>query len=103
MQPNPAGIVHIVLLKWTEEATPEQIEAVMQGLRGMTGRIPGLEYVSCGANFSTRAQGFTHGLVTRFTDRAALDAYMTHPVHVEVVEKYINPIRKETLAFDYEG
>lgn len=102
MQPS-TGVVHIVLFKWAEDATPEQIEAVMTGLRGMQGRIEGLEYVSCGENFSTRAQGFTHGLVTRFTDRNALDAYMTDPVHVEVIKNYINPIRNDTLAFDYEG
>lgn len=103
MQKSTPGIVHIVLFKWIEDATSEAIEAVMNGLRGMEGRIEGLLYVSCGENFSGRAQGFTHGLVTRFTDRAALDAYATHPVHVEVIEKYIKPIRSDVLALDYEA
>jgi hypothetical protein len=96
------GIVHVVLFKWAEGATPEAIEAVITGLRGMQGRIEGMTDFSCGENFSPRAKGYTHGLVAHFTDRAALDAYMTHPVHVEVVKTCIDPIRGDTLAFDYE-
>jgi hypothetical protein len=103
MPQSDREIVHVVLFKWKEDATPEAIEAVLTGLRGMAGRIEGMTGITCGENFSSRAQGFTHGLVAHFTDRAALETYATHPVHVEVVENYIHPIRGETLAFDYEA
>jgi hypothetical protein len=59
--------------------------------------------LSCGPNFSDRAKGYTHGLVIRFRDRAALDAYFPHPAHQNVVQTLINPIRADTLIVDYES
>jgi hypothetical protein len=41
-------------------------------------------------------------LVVRFTDRAALEAYGPHPEHQRVLQNFINPIRADTLALDYE-
>ncbi len=95
-------IEHIVLFKFKPEATETEIGAVMTGLRSMAGRIEGVIEITCGANFSPRAQGFTHGLNVRLTDRAALEGYATHPVHLEVIERFINPIRFDVLALDYE-
>jgi hypothetical protein len=94
-------IEHIVLMQWKPDATPGQIEQVMTGLRGMRGQIPGILDLTCGENFSDRAQGYTHALVVRFTDRAALDAYGPHPVHRHVVDNFIKPIRGEFLSLDF--
>src|SRR5262245_34454430 len=38
-------------------------------------KIPGIADLSCGANFSDQAKGYTHGLVVRFTDRSGLETY----------------------------
>jgi len=75
---------------------------VMEKLRALHGRIPGIQDLTCGANFSARSQGFTHALVVRFEDRAALEAYGPHPAHQRVVQEFISPIRAETLVVDYE-
>jgi len=95
-------IEHIVLFRWTEKATPQAIDSVMTELRKLKGKIPGIVDLSCGANFSDRAKGYTHGLVVRFTDRAALDAYGPHPEHQRVVQNFIAPIRADILALDYD-
>jgi len=95
-------VEHIVLFKWTEEATPEAIEKVVVGLRRLKDQVPNILALSCGENFSERSQGFTHGLVVRFPDRAALEVYGPHPAHQHVVQNYINPIRADVLAMDYE-
>jgi hypothetical protein len=95
-------IEHIVLFKWIETATSEAIEAAVTELRALKGKIEGIVDLSCGTNFSDRAQGFTHGLVVRFTDRAALEAYGPHPAHQHVVQNFISPIRADILALDYE-
>ncbi len=102
MRTERAGVIHIVLFKWNETATPEAIAKVEEELRAMRGQIEGMTDVSCGRNFSDRSQGFTTGLVVHFTDRAALEAYGPHPVHQRVVQTFINPIRAEVLAFDYD-
>jgi hypothetical protein len=95
-------IEHIVLFRWTEGASPEAIDSVVAELRQLKSKIPGVVDLSCGANFSDRAKGYTHGLVVRFKNRAALEAYAPHPEHQRVVQKFITPIRGEVLAIDYE-
>jgi hypothetical protein len=95
-------IEHIVLFRWTETATPQAIETAILELRALKGKIEGIVDLSCGINFSDRAQGYTHGLVVRFIDRTALEAYGPHPAHQHVVQNFINPIRADVLALDYE-
>jgi|SRR5215510_2134129 len=95
-------VEHIVLFRWKDEAGQEAIDRAMTELRGLKSRVAGIVDLSGGANFSDRAQGYTDGLVIRFTDRAALEAYYPHPEHQRVVQNFISPIRADTLAFDYE-
>jgi hypothetical protein len=95
-------VEHILLMRWQEQASQEAIDRAMAGLRGLKEQVPGIVDLSCGLNFSERAKGYTHGLVIRFKDRAALDAYFPHPEHQRVVQTLINPIRADTLILDYE-
>jgi len=94
--------MHVVLFRWTDEATPQAVDHAVQGLRDLRDKIPGIVDISCGANFTDRNKGFTHCLVVRFTDRAALDVYGPHPAHQHIVQNYISPIRADVLAVDYE-
>lgn len=94
-------VEHIVLFRWNDTATQTEIDAALEGLRGLAGEIPGILELAVGTNFSDRSQGFTHGLVVRFTDRAALDVYGPHPAHQHVVQQLINPIRADVLAVDF--
>jgi hypothetical protein len=96
-------IEHIVLFRWTDQASQEAKDKVMTELRNLKNKIPGIVDLTCGANFSDRAKGYTHGLLVRFTDRAALNAYGPHPEHQRVVQNFINPIRADVLALDYES
>jgi hypothetical protein len=95
-------IEHVVLFRWQENASQEAIDTAVLELRKLKNRIPGIVDLSCGTNFSARAKGYTHGLVVRFTDRPALEAYGPHPEHQRVVQNFINPIRADILALDYE-
>jgi Stress responsive A/B Barrel Domain len=95
-------VEHVVLFKLKPEATEAQKNAMIEALRGLKGQIEGIVDLSCGRNFSQRSQGFEIGLVVRFRDRAALEAYLPHPAHRGVVERSINPIRQEVIVADYE-
>ena len=57
----------IVLFRWKEVASQEAIDRALAELRKLKGKIPGIANLSCGANFSDRAKGYTHGLVMCFT------------------------------------
>lgn len=94
-------IMHIVLFKWKADTPPERVEQVRQALLGLRDAIPGILEITCGQNFSDRAQGYETALVVRFESRAALDAYLPHPAHRALVDTLINPLREASLAVDY--
>jgi hypothetical protein len=95
-------VEHIVLFKWKSEATAEQITAALEALRAMPPKIAEIKGLTCGETFTDRGRGYTHGLVVRLPDRAALDVYQDHPDHQAVVVANIRPIVEEVLAIDYE-
>ncbi len=45
-------IEHLVLFRWTPDASGEAIAQVMEGLRALRGQIPGLQDLTCGENFN---------------------------------------------------
>ena len=95
-------IEHLVLLKFKPGTDRAAIERLHAGLAGLRTLVPGVVDLTVGANFSTRNQGYDTGLVVRFRDRAALDVYIKHPAHVEVVEASVKPILASLIAVDYE-
>jgi hypothetical protein len=95
-------VEHIVLFQWKPEATGEQIAAAVEGLRALKSKVPGIVDLTCGETFTDRGKGYTHGLVVRLTDRAALDAYLPHPEHQAVVQGHVRPIMADVIALDYD-
>jgi hypothetical protein len=95
-------VEHVVLFKVKDGASSDAIVAMMKGLSSLKSKVPGVLDLTVGPNFSDRNQGYTHGLVVRFRDRAALDAYLPHPAHQEVVQKFVRPILGDVIAVDYE-
>jgi len=95
-------IEHLVLIQWKADASPEAITQAMDGLRALRDQVPGILGLTCGENFNPRAQGYTHALVIRFEDKAALDAYNPHPAHQKVVQEMMKPIVAEVLVLDFE-
>ena len=95
-------IEHVVLFKVKAGMPAASVKAMVDGLAGLKRRVPGIVDLSVGANFTDRNKGFTHGLVVRFRDKAALETYLPHPAHQEVVQSYIRPIIEDLIALDYE-
>ena len=93
-------IEHIVLFRWTEEASQEAIGSAVAELRGLKGKIAVIVDLSCGANFSDRAR-LDDGPAA-FHGSGCAGAYGLHPEHQRVLQNFINPIRADTLALDYE-
>lgn len=95
-------VEHLVLFRWKEDTSAEAITSAITGLRELKGVVPSIVDLSCGENFSDRAQGYQTGLVVRFADRAGLEAYIVHPAHQAVVTERIKPFVDAVLAVDYE-
>lgn len=95
-------IEHIVLFRWSELASVDAIQDVMNRLRDLKNQVPGIIDLTCGEGLAATKQGYTHGVTIRFIDRKALEAYLPHSAHQQVVE-FLKPLIAEVpLVFDYE-
>ena len=74
---------HVVVFKYTPDATEEQIQEITDALRDLKDKIPGIVSFEHGVNNSPEGknQGFTHVYLITFENAAARDAYLPHPDH----------------------
>lgn len=77
-------LIHIVCWKYKEEITEEQHRDHIAKLRSLPNVIENIESFEVGADILHLERSFDTGLVAKFADRAALDAYTDHPEHQKV-------------------
>jgi hypothetical protein len=82
-QSSTQPVRHVVVFKYTPEATPAQIQQITDAFRALATSIPGITAFEDGVNNSPEGknQGFTHAYVVTFESEAARDAYLPHPEH----------------------
>ncbi|MCC7494528.1 MAG: Dabb family protein [Fimbriimonadaceae bacterium] len=95
-------VEHLVLFKLHNDATPAQVEAMLQALRALPTQIDTIRELSCGHNFCDRSNGHQVGLRVLFDDRAGLEVYAPHPAHTGCVATCIKPILEQVTVVDYE-
>ena len=93
---------HVVLFKFKDEVTPEQVEEVVTAFAALPGKIDVITDFEHGTDVSVeeKSKGFTHGFVVTFADTAGRDAYLPHPAHQEFV-KLVGPRLDDVLVFDF--
>ena len=96
-------IHHIVCLRFREGTTADQIGAAGDALLEMQRHIPDVRGVQWGPNLAPSAGEYSHVLTVVLDDMAALNRYLEHPSHLEVVSQYLSPIREARLALDIEA
>ena len=85
--------------RWKANATDQDKTRAAREIRAFEGMIPGLIDVAVGENLSPRGQGYTFAGLMRFEDRAACDAYATHPAHMALLEWLVPLIEPVELDF----
>ncbi|MEE1199459.1 MAG: Dabb family protein [Christensenellales bacterium] len=93
-------IRHIVMFKIKEEFQSE-IPELVKNFYAMKGKIEGMLELEAGADFLGSDRSYDLALITVFENRAAFDAYQTHPVHLPV-KKRMHEVRCASVACDYE-
>jgi hypothetical protein len=97
------GIEHIVIVWLNEPGNPADRERIIAESRVLTG-IPGVTGLRSGRMIpSERAivdSSFDVALIVSLADRTALQAYLTHPVHVRLVEETLKPLVRKILVYD---
>lgn len=78
-------VIHTFAFRWKPGVTEEQRQRVIDAIRSLQGRIPGLEETWVGVNFSPRSHGYELGGAMKFANREALGAYGGHPAHQELL------------------
>jgi hypothetical protein len=98
----PGVLRHVVLLKFKDDALPEQIRQVESEFRALKNKIPGVQALEWGTNVSPEglAQGFTHCFFVTFPDSKTRDAYLPHAAHQDFV-KILRSVLDKVLVVDY--
>ena len=95
-------IYHLVWFKFNDDVPESRIAAHLAALRSLPAHVPDILSLAVGANFTQRAEGFTHGLVVVLRDKAALAAYAVHPHHVTVASAVARDAQLRALDFEFD-
>lgn len=79
--------VHIALYKWKPGVTAVQIQQALADVEALADKVPGIVEISTAENASKYSEGFTHVILVRGENQAAIDAYRAHPDHSKVAKR----------------
>jgi len=96
-------IRHLVLLRFTAEASERTRAAISDDFAALPGRIPLVRALERGVNTSPEGldRGYTHAFLLSFDTEADRDAYLPHPEHQAFVSR-LKPWLADVLVIDYE-
>ena len=92
----PKTIIHAVTIKWKEGTSEADEQKVIEGVKEMAAKIPGIKNVWLKST-RVQPQDFHAAFVIEFADRAAADLYAEHPAHEEWLKIYM-PIREASRS-----
>lgn len=100
---EPAQVLrHVVLLKFKEGTTDQQIKDIEKAFCALPGKIHAIYDFEWGTDVSVenRSQGYTHCFVVTFLSEADRAAYLPHPAHQELAGG-LGPYLDGVLVVDY--
>ena len=93
----PKSLIHVVTVSWKADATPEQIQAALDGAQKLPAAFKGITRVW---SKTVKAQGDrTHAIVMEFTGEQALKEYAGSDAQKEWYKVY-QSIRERSTTFD---
>lgn len=91
---TPKTILHVVSIKWKPGVPDAEKQKVIEGVKDMAGKIPGIENIWLKAD-RVQPRDYDTAYVIEFKDRAAADAYAENPVHADWAKPYLQ-IRQDS-------
>jgi Stress responsive A/B Barrel Domain len=95
-------IRHMVMFRWTEEATPEQKQRVVDELGRLPSLVPSVRAFHLGYDLGLRPGNFDFALAADFDDLDGYLAYRDHPEHQAMIVRFIQPVAAQRIAVQYE-
>ena len=77
---TPKTIIHVSVIQWKEGVSDADKKRVLEGVKEMAGKIPGMKNVWIKA-IRVQPQGYHDAFVIEFENQAAADVYAKHPAH----------------------
>lgn len=102
-QQEPQKVLrHVVLFKFTDTSTPEEVKKVEDAFNGLAGKISQIKDYEWGTNSSPENlnQGLTHCFFVTFHSDKDRDDYLVHPDHQAFVE-VLKPHLDKVTVIDY--
>ena len=102
-QKGPQRVLrHVVLFKFTDASTPEDVKKVEDAFVALKGKIDLIKDFEWGVNNSPEKlnQALTHCFFVTFSSTKDRDAYLVHPAHKDFVTIAGSSIEKVTVV-DY--
>lgn len=103
-RPTAEGKVlrHVVLFKFKDTATPEQVKQVEDAFRALPSKINLIRGFEWGTNVSPENlnQGYTHCFLLTFDSDKDRDAYLVHPAHKDF-GKLLGPYLDKVTVVDF--
>ncbi len=95
-------ITHVVLFKFKQEATADEIQQLAEGLGALPQLIEEIREFRFGVDVLHTERSYDLGLVSSFDDLEALQRYQVHPEHQKVVAQ-VKAIASNVVAVDFAG
>jgi len=99
---NQELLRHVVLIKFKEGTSQEDIAKVEEAFGALENKIPEIKGYEWGTNNSPEGadKGFTHCFFVTFDSEEGRDVYLPHPDHKAFVEVLV-PHMEDVLVIDY--
>lgn len=98
-------ITHLVFFRMKAEPSAqnaaENAAELVRQLQELPGKIPQLQDLEAGTDFSSTPASYDVGLYTRFATREDLATYRDHPAHQKVVA-FVKEVTSERAVVDFE-
>ena len=93
---------HVVLFTWKDDVTEAQKQALHDGLSKMPPAIETIRAYKFGPDAGINPANCDYAVVADFDDAAGYVTYRDHPVHRDLVERYVTPIAAQRTAIQFE-
>jgi len=77
---TPKTIIHVSVIQWKEGVSAADKKQVLDGVKGMAAKIPGMKNVWTKA-LRVQPEGYHDAFVIEFENQAAADRYAKDPAH----------------------
>jgi hypothetical protein len=96
---TPKTVIHVITVKWKTDATPAQINKVMDVVASLPAQYSGITHVWAKPIKKQIPDGFNHIIVMEFASEDALKQYVDSPAQKKFYDVYM-PLREESRTSD---